>query len=80
MKVFISKYLFVMVNKVNDKQVASRFVVNSLVIVYPGEYSIIDLFLGNDFWVFSCPVWSTVLQFCARLMMHTLNYLTVCSQ
>ena len=34
----------------------------------------IDRFLGDAFWVFSCPFWSIVLQCGARLPMHTLKY------
>ena len=30
----------------------------------------IDRFLGDAFWVLSCPFWSTVLQCGARLPMH----------
>ena len=37
----------------------------------------IDRFLGDVFGFFSCQFWSTVLQFGARLPIHTLNYWTV---
>ena len=43
----------------------------------PGECSMIDRFLGDAFGVWSCSFWSTVLQFGARLPIHTLNYRTV---
>ena len=39
----------------------------------------IDRFLGDAFWVFSYQIWSTVLQFGARLPIYTLNYWTVYS-
>ena len=39
-------------------------------------YSMIDRFLGDAFRVLSCQFWSIVLQSCARLPIHTLNYWT----
>ena len=43
----------------------------------PGEYSMVDRFLGDAFGVLSCQFWSTVLQSGVRLPIHTLNYWTV---
>ena len=43
----------------------------------PGEYSIINTFLRDAFWVLSCQFLNTVLQCGARLPIHTLNYWTV---
>ena len=43
----------------------------------PGEYSMIDRFLGDAFGAFSCPFMSTFLQCVARLPIHTLNYFSV---
>ena len=41
----------------------------------PGEYSMIDCFMGNNFEVLSCPFWSTVLQCGAQLQIHTVYYM-----
>ena len=46
----------------------------------PGEYSMIDRFLGGAFGVLSSKFWSTVLQCGARLQIHTFNYWTVWSE
>ena len=40
---------------------------------WPGEYSMIDCFLGYALVVLSYPFWSTVLQCGAPLSIHTLN-------
>ena len=37
----------------------------------------IGRFLGEAFWVLSCPFWNTVLECGARLPIHTLNCWTV---
>ena len=39
----------------------------------PGRYSMIDCFLGDALGVLSCPFWSTVLPFGARLPIHTID-------